>query len=767
MTIQLFQGAQVGALGACALLFGLPLAYAGDTPEPAVEKVIVNGGRPTTLPLRIPTTIEGITGEQVENRINATDSEDALKYFPSLNVRKRYIGDYDHAVLASRASGTGNSARSLVYADGIQLSNLLGNGATFTPRWGMVTPEEIERVDVLYGPFSAAYPGGSVGAVVDYQTRMPDKFEAHLKFAAFSQKFALYGTDGRYSGRQGSASVGDRRGAWSWWFDVSRLDNAGQPLTFANKLVSSGVAGTGGLPVSGAVAGRNPAGRDWLIIGAGTASDTVQDHAKLKLAYDIAPTLRASYTAGWWENDAVRSASSYLKAADGSPVYRGDANGFINIDGRRYSLLASDLAPTRAALAHLMQGFSLKRHGGGAWNWEVAASSYDYRRDLVRTPTVAVADASGAGAGTLTDMAGSGWTTLALKGNWRPDAQQVIELGAQSDRASLRTRISASADWIGGPAGATISAFTGTTRLDSLYLQDTVRVTPTWKATVGARAERWRAFDGTLANAALAAGGAPLRFGARSETSISPKLALAYSGVQDWTFKTSAGRAVRNPTAAELFQGSIVDNAIVNSDPSLRAEKSWTGELTAERSRGDEIIRATAFAERTRDALYSQALNATVNTVQNVDRIRTNGVELAYQKEQVWWPGLALQGSLTYADSVITANRNLPASVGKHQPRVPLWRATALASYQIAPAWSTSVGVRYSGRQFSALDNSDTNADTYMGVSDYLVVDVRLRYRIDQHVSAALGVDNLNNARYWAFHPYPQRTVLAELRWDY
>ena len=106
-------------------------------------------------------------------RINATDAEDALKYLPSLTVRKRYIGDYDHAVLATRASGTGNSARSLVYADGILLSNLLGNGAGFTPRWGLVAPEEIERVDVLYGPFSAAYSGNSAGAIVDFVTRMP------------------------------------------------------------------------------------------------------------------------------------------------------------------------------------------------------------------------------------------------------------------------------------------------------------------------------------------------------------------------------------------------------------------------------------------------------------------------------------------------------------------------------------------------------------------------------------------------------------------
>ncbi|MFL6706965.1 MAG: TonB-dependent receptor [Massilia sp.] len=741
---------------------------AGQDCSTTLDTVVVRGGRPSSLPMQIPTTIEGITAAQIENRINATDSEDALKYFPSLNVRKRNIGDYDHAVLASRASGTGNSARSLVYADGILLSNLLGNGATFTPRWGMVTPEEIERVDVLYGPFSAAYPGGSVGAVVDYQTRMPDKFEAHAKFSLFSQRFKLLGTDARYPGHQGSASMGDRVGDWSWWVDVSRLDNAGQPLTFANKLVSSGVVSSAGLPVRGAIANKNPSNKDWLLIGTGTQSDTLQDHAKAKLAYDLAPTLRASYTMGWWDNDTVRNAASFLRsAADGSPVYRGDAGGFINIDGRRYSLLASDFAPTRANLTHLMQGFSLKRHGRGEWTWEIAVSDYDYRRDQVRTPSVPVANADTGGAGTITDLKGSSWRTVALKGNWRPNADHLVELGVQSERARLRSSIAATSDWIGGSAQSPISAFTGTTRLDSLFVQDSVRLAADWKATLGLRGERWQAFDGSLANAARAAAGTPLRFPERRETSASPKAALAWTGIEDWTLRASLGRAVRNPTAAELFQGSIVDNVIVNSDPGLRAEKSWTGELTAERSRGDEVLRATLFAERTRDALYSQPLNATVNTVQNVDRIRTGGVELAYQKEEFFLHGLAFQSSLTYADSIISANHALPASVGKHQPRVPLWRANALLSYHVGQHWTTSVGVRYSGRQYSALDNSDVNGDTYMGVSDYLVADLRVRYRFDRHLTASLGIDNLNNATYWAFHPYPQRTVLAELRWDY
>jgi len=277
--------------------------------------VTVIGRRPTSLPTQIPTTTEGVTREDIERTVNATDSEDALKYFPSLLVRKRYIGDYNHAILSSRASGTGNSARSAVYADGILLSNYLGNGVgglSFAPRWGLVTPEEIERVDVMYGPFSAAYAGNSVGAVVDYVTRMPTRFEAHAKVGLVAQPFELYGMKTTYRAWAASTSVGSRDGDWSWWINVNRTDSDGQPLTFATRLASSGVTGSTGTAVTGAVAGLNSANQPWLLLGAGTQYRTAQDHLKLKLAYDLAPTLRASYVFGAWRNEdaGVRAASA-------------------------------------------------------------------------------------------------------------------------------------------------------------------------------------------------------------------------------------------------------------------------------------------------------------------------------------------------------------------------------------------------------------------------------------------------------------------------
>ena len=39
-------------------------------------------------------------------------------------------------------------------------------------------------------------------------------------------------------------------------------------------------------------------------------------------------------------------------------------------------------------------------------------------------------------------------------------------------------------------------------------------------------------------------------------------------------------------------------------------------------------------------------------------------------------------------------------------------------------------------------------------------------YRINTHLSLALGIDNVNDDRHFAIAPYPGRTYFAELHWD-
>jgi iron complex outermembrane receptor protein len=752
------------------LAAAMSTAFAQEAPrqEREMGTVIVTGNRPTSLPTQIPTTIETVSGDEIARGINASDAEDALKYLPSLLVRKRYNGDYNHAVLSTRASGTGNSARSAVYADGILLSNYLGNGASFAPRWGMVSPEEIERVDVLYGPFSAAYGGNSVGAVVDYVTRMPSRFEAHAKFAASSQPFKLYGTDETYRGRQGSVALGNRNGRWSWYLDASRLDSDGQPLTFPTRY-PTGAASSAGTPVSGAVPGQDRSGRDWLILGAATRYQTEQQHLKAKVAYDVSPTLRATYVFGLWDNDAQGRPQTYLRDAAGQPV----ASGAVNIGGRAYTLAPNDFSQSNESLRHLMHGLTLKSYTHGEFDWEVAASLVDYDKDILRAPTTALPAAASGGAGRIVDQGGTGWHTLSAKGVWRPAGVQgahVAEFGVQREAYKLRSIENATGDWIHGGPGARNQAFSGRTAIDALYAQDTWKFAPRWKTVLGLRAERWEARDGQTANATTT-----VSHGSRNEDHLSPKAALAFQASEDWLLKASLGRAVRMPTVSELYQGGInAAGTLVNNDPSLKPEKSWTGELTAERTLEAGLLRLTAFGERTRDALYSQTnvlVVPNVTNVQNVDRINTKGMELAYAASDLAIPGLGLRGldlnaSLTWTDSKIDRNDKFPASVGKWQPRIPQWRASGQATWRASDRLSATLAARYSGRQYSTLDNSDPNGFAYQGASKYFTTDLRMVYRIDRQWTAAVGIDNLNNYKYWNFHPYPQRTWVAELKWD-
>src|SRR5690242_2827452 len=179
-----------------------------------------------------PNTKESVDAAKLHTTTNVRNSEDALRYFPSLFVRKRHIGD-TQAPLATRTSGVGASARSLVYADGVLLSALIGNNNNFaSPRWGMVSPEEISQVDVLYGPFSAQYPGNSIGAVVNITTRMPDSLEATATAAGNLQHFSQYATRGDYGVGQVAGTIGDKIGPFSWFLSANHVDSRSEPLAY-------------------------------------------------------------------------------------------------------------------------------------------------------------------------------------------------------------------------------------------------------------------------------------------------------------------------------------------------------------------------------------------------------------------------------------------------------------------------------------------------------------------------------------------------------
>lgn len=754
----------------CAL--SSPTIWAADSDQ-ALPEMTVRHTRPTVL-VDNPSPQAEVTAEQMRE-MNIVNVEDSLQYAPSLFIRKRYIGDRN-GIIATRTSGSTQSARSLVYSDGLLLSNLLGNTFSYPPRWNIVGAEEIDTIDVLYGPFSALLPGNSAGATILMTTRRPEKLEAHGRVQAFTQDFKIYGTDSTYSGHQEQAMLGGRAGGLSWTLFANHLDNHAQPMSFSTAALSSTAPGTA-TPVTGAVSYNDSTGTPRVMYGATSIDHTIQDTAKVRLAYDFTPDTRAAFTYAIWRNNSYSDAQTYLRDATGQSIWSGS----VNIGGYRYFVGTTAFAPTDSNAENHLAGLTLDSRLSNDWRVELAASDYDTPTDISRTPNAsgsALIQPGATGAdqtGKITFSDGTGWRNLDLKATWKPQqgkAGHTATFGYHWDEYRISSRQFSATNWHSDTSTTTLnSSFTGKTSTEALFMQDVWKFTPRWAATLGLRHERWQAYDGSRYDTAAPLSGSTYTYPSRDESFNSPKASLSWQATPDWTLRASLARAYRMPTVAELFQTEKRGATAYISDPNLKPEKVLAKDLTAEGAALGGSLRVSAFEEHIDDALYSQtdiSVTPNVTSIQNVDRIRVRGLEAAYQASNVGLRGLDLSGSITYAESEILVNHAMPASVGKRVPRVPDWRATAFATYRIDDRWSTSLGVRYSGLQFGSLDNSDINHDDTGGVGSYTVMDARVGYKFGKMMRASLGVDNLTNEKYFIGpHPFTQRTYHAELRIDY
>jgi iron complex outermembrane receptor protein len=206
----------------------------------------------------------------------------------------------------------------------------------------------------------------------------------------------------------------------------------------------------------------------------------------------------------------------------------------------------------------------------------------------------------------------------------------------------------------------------------------------------------------------------------------SPKLALAYSATDSLLLKLSAGRGVRFPNVEELYNGTVTASSQTLSDPQLKAETSDAVELSAEQEWESQRLRVSLFFDDVKDAILRQsttdpAVCKTTSTgatnytcVQNVDRVQTTGIELAWAAQDWGVKGVNIEASAAYTfRSEVAANRNDPAMVGQWWLRVPRTRATLQASWRPDDRWLLAAGWRHQGRAYNDPYNVDRHPEVW------------------------------------------------------
>ncbi len=445
------------------------------------------GTPPIKQRFQLPQESFSITAKQIDETINLKDPEDAVKYMPSLFVRKRNDGD-NQAVLATRTWGLNSSARTLIYFDDLLISALIGNNNSgASPHWNLVSPESIARIDFLDGPFAAAYPGNSIGGVLLITSKMPDHAFATVKQTVSVMPWNQYGTKDTYGSSVTSASAGNRNGALSWLVSANYQDSFQQPLTYTtNGTIPAGTTGT--------IPALNKLGQTADVVGTGALAHSQQTSGNLRLVYDVTPLVQATYSLGIWNNVQTSNPQTYLTStATGTPTF-GGISGFAS---NKYTWDQT----------HLSNAVSLKSDTKGVYDFDFSASSYNYLQDIMFNPyTVTSSGVGYSQNGKITRNDGTNWQNADAKGIWRPfgyDGPQEISFGVHGDRYSFDNPTYQSSIWNATSSTGTGQLYSegiGETRTGALWLQDAWKILPNLKLTLGGRLETWRALDGFNVN---------------------------------------------------------------------------------------------------------------------------------------------------------------------------------------------------------------------------------------------------------------------------
>lgn len=732
----------------------------GDKLEDAnLGKIVVEGKKERKLSADTPYTSPStsIDSEKAEG-INAATIDDFIKYEPSLVVRRRYIGD-PNGTLGMRGSNMFQTSRSMVFADGLPLHYQLQSQYSGAPRWSLVSPDETQSVEVVYGPFSAEYSGNAMGGVVNINTKLPTKFVFNAEASVFQQDFQYLGNNDTYSGHREYASVGDRFNNLSIYLFHNHLKNDSQPMTFRGDNSIETPAG-GETDVSGAQHSIDASGTPTIYYGDTGPETAITDLTKLKMGYEMGEWL-ARFTLAYEDRTRDTGApTNYLRDSNSDPVWGGD----VVSNGERFTVRRSHFAVSEQERQTLLLGVALEGPIGKGWTLDTNVSDFDIVKDQSRSSKVNPQDPTYDGSGTVKEFDDTGWKTLDVKArsdSFLSNKDMNLVTGYHYDEYRLMINSYSSDNYAAGEKTKLTGSTGGDTNMHAAFAQWGWQFTPAWDVALGARYERWTTKNGKNYNYA----GKNLDIATRTETGLSPKFSLGYKADNNWQYRYSLAKAYRFPITEELYHNEVKTNGTIIADDKLKPEEGLHHNLMFEKLLADGVMRVNLFHEVVKNVIFSQTVVVEGNNVSTflpIDKVTTSGVEFVTQLDRLLHGKLDTRFNVTWTDSEITAHSSNPDLVGKTMPRMPEWRANLYMTWHFNKDLDASGGVRYASDSYNTLDNSDTAKNVFGGMDGYTFVDVKAAYKLGENGKLAVGIDNVTNEKAFVYHPWPQRTYYLE-----
>ncbi|MBI4777709.1 TonB-dependent receptor [Candidatus Desantisbacteria bacterium] len=538
------------------MIFGLVMgfvvsAFASGTPTITVygEEVVVTATRHEKGIGDVPVSVSVVTKEEMEKR-KVTFVDEALKYEAGTCQRRTKFADTMSRVTLRGFSG---GQRTLVLLDGTPINDAYSGGTYL----GSLPIGNVQRIEVVKGPFSSRYGGEAMGGVINIITQMPEKEAIEVKSSASA--FNTYNHILNY---------GNNIGRLSFSINLEKKTSQGDRTDLVTKSVSSGTAAT---KVSGWEKTLTSVGSSTYLIGDKGKNYWDQNHygCKFKISPSSASNLSLSYTGGGYEY-GYRDPQSYLITPTGTPTDNGtmelSGEGKMTISPKDFLSTWGRSKPDTYGLDYgtLIGGVALK----GKVNLnckddfyispETGATYHGGNGKLSKTlGNTLNADVSG-------DIPWRGETIVTVGLNYRQDKAEAKDYKVSNwkDEASL--------------TGEPTYGIGGSGRLMAIYTQAEVEPITNLLVFLGARYDSWQRYDASLLD-----GTKSVKYADRDSSAFSPKVGLLYK-CQGWYnldgIRASWGKAFRPPTTYELYRTWVSSSGKTyagNPELSPETTQSW------------------------------------------------------------------------------------------------------------------------------------------------------------------------------------------------
>ncbi len=718
-------------------------------------EVVVTATRTNATLSDAPAAVTVVNAKDIEAK-NASRLGDVLDQVPSLYLRGGALGQSQGTIGTSGMSLRGiDQTRTLILLDGQPIQDA-GSGKV---NWRVPFVEDIERVEVVPGAFSALYGSNAIGGVVNIITKQPVKRE-------FSAKVKKGWSDS--SGEDASIYFRDKMDnglGFVGGLGYQDRDSYVNEFVMKAPVACPPLPAVCGTPVTGAQAITTREGVPTYMVGDMGTTPWNAANATAKLFYDLNATDKI-YAGINYQKTKVgyTQFNTYLRnAATGAPV----SSGTLDINGQRVVLTEYDFslwsyAPLHESYTRYFVGYEAALRNDYLLKLDLAKIKRAYSFALAG-PTTATTWNNGPGA--LSDAPNDGLDGTAQL-TFPVGSRQVVVTGLALHKDSVNQQIYTLSNWRNTDTRTLVnSGYNGYSTTISVFAQDEINATDKVKVYLGGRWDEWKTKGDNFS--VVAPVGSTL-YPARSVSAFSPKMSVVYKPIEAAVLRASFGKSFRAPTNQDLYTSSTSRGRTTTGDPNLQPEHGTTWEVGGEfRFTENTKVAGTFYDTLLSNLVYVKQVTTTAPLLSqriNAGKAKVQGVELVATTKLAKW--LELDANYAFIDSRMLENVTDPLSVGKRLTDAPrnivgIW----LSAHQ--GAWSGTLNARYVSHTFWNAQNTDVVESVPGSYDAHTMVNAKLGYEFSKGVKGSVAVNNLLDTKAYSYFLLPGRNTTAEMDFSF